>query len=191
MLVARQGRRNRAGRARLTRASSASSIHAQACLSSRFRVPNAQLLWRPSLRRPKRCFKRPPPAKLLAKPNSTLPAPFHALVSLSPPLLASAPASARQRISTAYRTRRAHAERASRTWRAGRACSPRRALVRCRGVRPPARPVRQVLSSARRVAQKVSMTVAPSMGSAVDRQPGGVLDLFRRWVAHNASHRRL
>jgi hypothetical protein len=69
MLVERQGSRHRAGRARLTRASSASSMHSQAChYSSRFSAPQAQLLWRPSqllrrpsLRRLSGCFKRPPP----------------------------------------------------------------------------------------------------------------------------------
>ena len=56
MLVARQGRRHRAGRTRLTRATSASSMHSQAFhYSSRFLAPEAQLLSvlrRPSLRRP-------------------------------------------------------------------------------------------------------------------------------------------
>ena len=62
MLVARQGRRRKSGRARLTSAPSASSIHSQAChCSSRFRAPQAQLPRRSYLRRPSRFFKRPPP----------------------------------------------------------------------------------------------------------------------------------
>jgi hypothetical protein len=50
MFVARHGRRHRAGRAKLTAASSSSSMYSQD--SSRFGAPEAQLLWRPSLRPP-------------------------------------------------------------------------------------------------------------------------------------------
>jgi hypothetical protein len=141
MLVARQGRRLIAGRVRLTRVTSATSTHSQACrYFSHFRAPQPQLLWRPSLCRPERCFKRPPPEHdSLDQTRRSQPS-FHA-PCLSSPLLAFGAPERERVLRTASRSRRTHSGRASRAWRDLRARSPRHALVRCRGVRPRARPM--------------------------------------------------
>ncbi len=84
-----------------------------------------------------RCFKRPPPDKLFANPNSTLPAPFHAPCP-SCPLVLVVRLRLRASVLSALRPGRdAHTPTAR---RARRRRLPRHALVRCRGVRPPARP---------------------------------------------------
>jgi hypothetical protein len=153
-MVVRQGRRHRAGRARLTRATSASSMHSQAChCSSRVSAPQARLLLLlllcfPSFRRPNAASTRLSPAHSLLNLDASSAFP-RALSLLPVPRLSCACACACAGACLPRRAASLGRDGLTPTARRVRGLHARPpALVR---VRPPARPVPPVPAPSPRV----------------------------------------